>query len=949
MNSLYFTIGGTILLALIVALVGPLFVDWTSYRAAFEREATNALGQPVHVLGAADMQILPLPHLHFESVHVGPKENAPILSVDEFDVRVELFPLVQGKIEVVDMTLRNPVLKLEIDEQGQFDWRQDGGRFWERDMEKIRLNDVRVENGRIDFKDKSTGRSKEIASLNGTLDARTLIGPYKIEAAFHMDGEPYSLMLSTGMASETGLRVKSLLTPANHAVLINMDGNVKEQEDGRYHYVGTSQLTNAIDGLEDATIPWSLSGESDLTVSSLSMPKFEFSHGPVDQAYRLDGRGEILFGSDPRFDIAVSSRQLDLDRALGNGPNAPIHLQDGIAHLADALTKMPLPAMPGKVRFDVPGVILGGGIIRSLELDAELEKSDWKINAFSASFPGQTDLTITSGLFSRQLVVSDLVHVFEGEARLQSAQPVAFAKWWLKDAPKNTRLKPFDLTGHLLLQSGHVKISDLDLLMDEDQATGQIDWFSGGGDAGSEGGALDIRLDAERADLDAVLGVGSLLLRNASGEAAPLEQIALNVHTKRLVSGDFEGKELSANFHLSKGEIEINQLTVEDFAGSNLSAQGLLRNLSGVPNGKIEGKVEAKQLQGLASFVGDLLPDSNIAHWFEVNHEVMSPADVSFTLNGNETDEGLQGKLSGLFGGGRIDFTGELKGTLADWKKGDLSLDLALDNPDGEKLLKLLGVGDGVMELPAMNASVALKGAMSDGADLEASLATADGQDSLDYQGKLLFDPIKGLGAEGQVTLDVDDFATYMLAAGLPLSNQGEGLPVSLSSRFLLDEGKVSFKSLKGDWEDQKVAGDLTYEETIASRELTGSLEVGDIDGIWLGETVLGVGTLTSDTQDWSDMPFASYLSGLEQERPTIVKLKVKAKSLELTAPTIFEDPSFELVWRDSGLSINGFDAILQGGKVAGSLQLETVDGEATLNSHLAILESDLRPFRLAA
>ena len=162
---------------MIVALVGPLFVDWTSYRAAFEREASLALGQPVHVLGAADMQILPLPHLHFESVHVGASDEAPILVVDQFDMRIELLPLLQGKIDVVDMTLRSPSMHVKLDEQGQFNWRQDQGKLWVLDLEKIRLNDVRIQNGSIEFDDKSTGRHKKISGFNGSIEARSLIGP----------------------------------------------------------------------------------------------------------------------------------------------------------------------------------------------------------------------------------------------------------------------------------------------------------------------------------------------------------------------------------------------------------------------------------------------------------------------------------------------------------------------------------------------------------------------------------------------------------------------------------------------------------------------------------------------------------------------------------------------------------------------------------------------------
>ena len=496
------------MLALIVALVGPLFVDWTSYRAAFEREASQALGQPVRVLGSADMRILPIPHLNFESVHVGPDDQSPILVVDEFDMRIELMPLMQGKIEVVDMTLRSPTLRAKLDEQGQFVWQQDHGKLWEFDLEKIRLNDVRIENGSIEFEDRRTDRRKVINGLNGTIQARSLLGPYKIETSFRMDGEPYALSLSTGSASAQGMRLKSLLTPVNLPVVLSIDGDVSVNDDGQYHYIGKSRVTNQIDGLEDQITPWELTGTSDLTVSSLVMPKLEFSHGEVDQAYRLSGAATIDFGVNPRFDVVVSSRQLDLDRALGDGPNAPINLQGGVSKLAEALTRMPLPPMPGRIGFDVPGVILGGGIIRNLQLDASLVDNGWQIETLEADLPGQTRYAM-AGLFSRRGDRSNLQHAFEGEARLRSDQPTAFAKWWLKDAPANGRLEPFDLSGQIVVKSDRFSVSALDLDMDGDRASGQIDWYFGDG-SDQASGALAMKLDAERIDLDAVQGIGSL-------------------------------------------------------------------------------------------------------------------------------------------------------------------------------------------------------------------------------------------------------------------------------------------------------------------------------------------------------------------------------------------------------------------------------------------------------
>ena len=79
MARLFVAIGGLIVLALTAALVAPYFVDWTSYRADFEREAGRILGRQVTVRGTATATLLPFPSVSFTDVvvaGVGPDETA---------------------------------------------------------------------------------------------------------------------------------------------------------------------------------------------------------------------------------------------------------------------------------------------------------------------------------------------------------------------------------------------------------------------------------------------------------------------------------------------------------------------------------------------------------------------------------------------------------------------------------------------------------------------------------------------------------------------------------------------------------------------------------------------------------------------------------------------------------------------------------------------------------
>ena len=71
-------------MAFTLALVGPYFIDWTSYRADFEREASLILGRQVKVEGDATARLLPFPSVTFSDVRVAGNELEPAKKVVTF-------------------------------------------------------------------------------------------------------------------------------------------------------------------------------------------------------------------------------------------------------------------------------------------------------------------------------------------------------------------------------------------------------------------------------------------------------------------------------------------------------------------------------------------------------------------------------------------------------------------------------------------------------------------------------------------------------------------------------------------------------------------------------------------------------------------------------------------------------------------------------------------------
>ena len=120
---IFVLIGSVVVLLLTVALVGPYFIDWTSYRSDFEREASRILGRDVTVSGAAKARLLPFPSIAFTGIEVASRRpGEPWLSIDSFSMDMELAPLLRGELLIVDMRIERPRAMLDVGEDGRIDW-----------------------------------------------------------------------------------------------------------------------------------------------------------------------------------------------------------------------------------------------------------------------------------------------------------------------------------------------------------------------------------------------------------------------------------------------------------------------------------------------------------------------------------------------------------------------------------------------------------------------------------------------------------------------------------------------------------------------------------------------------------------------------------------------------------------------------------------------------------
>lgn len=184
LNSVYITVGGALILALVVALVGPLVIDWSAYRSLFENYGEKVLGHQVTILGETDVQLLPAPYVKLSDVRVGAVED-PLLTIKGFEGRIELPSLLRGEVHVTEMKLNEPELNLSLDEAGRLDVLQTNMRrsvISEIDPSSLILEGVSVKNGSIVLTDARTGEVRRAENANLELSAGGCRGRSRLRA-----------------------------------------------------------------------------------------------------------------------------------------------------------------------------------------------------------------------------------------------------------------------------------------------------------------------------------------------------------------------------------------------------------------------------------------------------------------------------------------------------------------------------------------------------------------------------------------------------------------------------------------------------------------------------------------------------------------------------------------------------------------------------------------------
>jgi uncharacterized protein involved in outer membrane biogenesis len=911
-----------LILALVTALVGPLLVDWGTYRALFEQEASRIVGVDVRVTGAIDARLLPSPRLTLHDIEIG--AGADKVRARALGIEFALGPLMRAEWRATDMLIAGPQLTLRLDESGKLRAPSLAVAF---DPDALAIERLSIEDGMLTLADAASGATVTLQRFWFNGEARSLLGPFKGEGGFAVDGELYPYRLTAGRYGDDGaLKLRLAVDPVNRPLSIDIDGTLT-LAGGAPRFDGTVNLARPVGiagrgmQLRGVTPPWRVSGKVKARAQAALIENLEFQYGAEEQGVHLTGVADLAFGKRPLFNVVLSGRQIDLDRALASADGARPLPAATLRQLAELGAGLFHPDFPIQVGLGIDQVTLGGGAVQNVRGDISSAAGKWNLDRLEFRAPGFTQVRLSGGL-----VVADSGVAFTGPAEIEAGDAKALAAWLEgRGDTGQGDLRPLRLRGDVTLASERIAVERLRAEFERKAISGRLAYVFA---AGPRKASLDAALNAPELDIDAAIGFGKALFAGSKLERPRDMTVAVDIG--RATVAGFSARDLSARVKVDGEGLQIDKLSVADLGGAAFSADGRIQTGGVSPQGTMRVQLDAPDVTPVIALLSRFAPET--AHRLESRAAAMAPARLraQFTLDGAAA--ATQGKLAidGSLGAMRVALNAQGRVDPVAFAAGDLQLGGKIETEDGKRLLAMLG-------LDRLVAAGSGPGALT-------FTASGPARGDMTVDGKLTAFGLDA-SAAGTANLFGDKPAASLRASvaradAAPLRGaSGRGaLPVTYSGRIALADGRLDFTDIAATAAGAALRGRLAL--TLAEPyRLAGEIDVDAVDGAALVAAAIGMPAQPAETNTawtWSSEPFAGGVIGAVTGGVTL-----KARRVTLLPQLAVREVRATLRLTADEVAFEDVTGALDGGRLAGRLSFQTAGGGLKARARLALSGAD--------
>ncbi len=925
-------VGGVVVVALFSALLAPLFIDWTSFRQNFEREASRIMGRTVIVHGSVDARLIPFPSVTLNDVRVGsPEDGAPLVEVARFSMDAELAPFLSGEALIFDMRIEEPKARIKLFQDGTLDWAR--GRKSDIPARTVILENVSITGGEIEFVDEQTGRTRRVTGLDAQLAAKSLGGPWRIDGRAALDGESGAFQLSSGQVENGALSMRARIVPDRLSFTADLDGNLKVV-DFRPQYQGGFTLSEKPRPKgEGAGDPIRVAGKFELSNERIRVPEYRLEAGPPDDPYVVTGEATLDTGRAPEFLLIADGQQIDVSRIGNNGEtgktgrNPQVSARQRLQALLAIAADIPIPQVPGRASLFLPAVVVGDTTVREIRLDVKPDGDGWRIDRADALLPGRTKLEAKGRLTLREN------RGFVGDLLVASNQPSGFAAWLAGSVdPEIRKLKTAGFSAEVNLTDELQRFENLEIAIGGASLTGRLERESRSDAAPT----LSLQLRGNEVALESLQALAGLVAGDASLSTVLSHSIALDIKADRLLAFGESADGVSAALSVKDGLLTLNRVDVASLEGAALSASGSLGGSLLEPDAGLGMTVKVAEMRPVAEMLARHLPAHPLLSRFVANAGYYDNADLTLraALSGEE-GEPATFTVSGPVNDGRVDLKLSAA-TPADLVRGrNFELEGSISNPQSVVLAGQVGLDPLPFDADP-DGSVTFRVRQGEDGPAEVSAAFNAGSTSISAEGTAVLAAERFLTGSLALSARSDDIEPYLMMNGIALPQAGTGLPLALEASVATSAEAIAVTGISGEADRNAFSGNLTFDRAAPTLKGTGALRFDTVDFAFLAEAVGG--------------PVTDVVDGGLNTAPLVQPLQDAADvSVALEAGSFWpglygavEGFKADLAWKGGELALTDMTGDWLGGRLSGRLKVANADENGLFEARAELSGVDL-------
>jgi uncharacterized protein involved in outer membrane biogenesis len=966
LGRLLATLATILILLLGAAFALPAFVNWNGYRSGIEKAASALLGQKVSILGDIDIALLPQPHLRASSVASGiGQADGALVTADAVDVSLSLQALLGGRIEAGKVKLVRPSLTLDFARPLQKPDRAAEAAALPFTAE---IRSVEIEGGRLSVLSRKGGPAEALAltKVNGIAALSAPGGAYRFNGSFSQNGRTYEAKLSGASAQPRTIRFSGNAVDMATKAALQADGLLSAAQD--LGFEGALTLTLPPSATEIDRIPFEiqLKSAAKIGLTGAVLDDLVLTLDPQNRPQALAGSGIIAFNTKAA-ELALQARSLDADLLLLSPSGAA-----AAAGSAEPAEWGNLGAAAGHLLGLYPGfavnlsleaglVQLKGESIEGVKIHGSRTAQRWVFDQASATLPGGTAAKLAG-----TLSWADRLPQLVATAAFDGKNAGRLARWLAPSllGSKTISAGPFNLKGALTLSDTADAFEGVAGSLDGTAFTASLRFDK------APLRKLQLSLSGDSFDLSAFEGAtdgtGSLSPANLKNAWQPgLEQAAsllgagpesldsadLDISAGSIKTGGAEARNVAVHVKFGQDMIAVSKLSAETASGLVIRGEGAVP-LRGAGQGRFDGRLEARSPQAIVHAAALAGYDRGS---IERRAGSMAPGALSISYTSEAASGVSAALLTGNLGPARIDGRAQLRGPLQAWKTGQLSAQVKISEPEGNKLLGLLfpnavllpgaSLSPGVLAIGLNGSSERLEttATLNTGAlQLQLDGTSNTGGQALSFKGKA--------SASSQTPEQFLPASLLALLGGEPKANMRVSASVSAAP------GRIDASDLKAETPRNIVTGHLSADASGAVTRVDADLKADQaslppllsyfltsapVDPIAQAlPAALGATAPAPDL--WSGRPFS--MAAFEE---TAGKIALSAKTLKLSDAIMLSDARLRANLENGRLDVESLRGQTLGGLLDAVLSL-TAKENSTVAAEARITLSSMNLAALA-